>query len=113
MVTGLFGARRTGKTVLMQHIKARLENKRVLMVQGDNLDVAEILSSQRLSVLRQFVGGYDYLFIDEAQKIPGIGVNLKLLVDAIPSIILFVTGSSAFDLKNQIGEPLTGRSKYF
>jgi predicted AAA+ superfamily ATPase len=25
----------------------------------------------------------------------------------------FVTGSSAFDLKNEIGEPLTGRSKYF
>lgn len=83
------------------------------MVQGDNLDVAEILSSQRLSVLKQFLAGYNYLFIDEAQKIPNIGNSLKLIVDTIPEIILFVTGSSAFDLKNKIGEPLTGRNKYY
>jgi len=83
------------------------------MVQGDNLDIAEILSSQRLSVLKQFTAGYDYLFIDEAQKIPNIGINLKLAVDNIPDLSVFVTGSSAFDLKNKIGEPLTGRSKYY
>ncbi|MFO7613862.1 MAG: hypothetical protein R6W71_04405, partial [Bacteroidales bacterium] len=51
-VTGLFGARRTGKTVLMEHIRSRLTIRKVLMVQGDNLDVADILSSQRLSVLK-------------------------------------------------------------
>ncbi|MBP6871832.1 MAG: ATP-binding protein [Bacteroidales bacterium] len=112
-VTGLFGARRTGKTFLMEQIRDRIEGKQILMVQGDNLDVAEILSSQRLSVLKQFTAGYDYLFIDEAQKIPGIGDNLKLIVDNIPELAVFVTGSSAFDLKNKIGEPLTGRSKYF
>ncbi len=112
-VTGLFGARRTGKTFLMEQIRDRIEGKQILMVQGDNLDVAEILSSQRLSVLTQFTAGYDYLFIDEAQKIPGIGDNLKLIVDNIPELAVFVTGSSAFDLKNKIGEPLTGRSKYF
>ena len=112
-VTGLFGARRTGKTFLMEQIKEMINPGKVLMVQGENLDVAEILSSRRLSTLKQFTAGYDYLFIDEAQKIPSIGVNLKLIVDAIPEITVFVTGSSAFDLKNQIGEPLTGRSKYF
>jgi predicted AAA+ superfamily ATPase len=112
-VTGLFGARRTGKTFLMEHIKGTISPGKVLMVQGENLDVAEILSSQRLSLLKQFISGYDYLFIDEAQKIPSIGINLKLMVDAIPEVAVFVTGSSAFDLKNQLGEPLTGRSKYF
>ncbi|MEI7725938.1 MAG: ATP-binding protein [Bacteroidota bacterium] len=112
-VTGLFGARRTGKTFLMEHIKACLGPGKTLMVQGENLDAAEILSSRRLSLLTQFTAGYDYLFIDEAQKISSIGVNLKLIVDAIPDIAVLVTGSSAFDLKNEIGEPLTGRSKYF
>lgn len=112
-VIGLFGARRTGKTFLMEQIKGRLNNKKILMVQGDNLDVAEIISSQRLSVLKQFLSGYDHLFIDEAQKIPNIGNSLKLIVDAMPEMILFVTGSSAFDLKNKIGEPLTGRNKYY
>jgi predicted AAA+ superfamily ATPase len=113
LVTGLFGARRTGKTVLMEHIKDRIISGKTLMVQGDNLDAAEILSSQRLSVLKQFTAGYDYLFIDEAQKIPGIGINLKLIIDSIPEIVVFVTGSSAFELRNKLGEPLTGRSKYF
>jgi predicted AAA+ superfamily ATPase len=112
-VIGLFGARRTGKTFLMGQIKNRLKDNQVLMVQGDNLDVAELLSSQRLSVLQQFTAGYEYLFIDEAQKIPNIGNSLKLIVDAIPGLKIFVTGSSAFDLKNKVGEPLTGRNKYF
>ncbi len=112
-VTGLFGARRTGKTFLMEQLRAKIEGKKILVVQGDNLDVAEILSSRRLSVLKQFVAGYNYLFIDEAQKIPDIGINLKLIVDNIPDLAVFVTGSSAFDLKNKIGEPLTGRNKFF
>lgn len=112
-VTGLFGARRTGKTYLMEHVKSRIKDKNILMVNGENLDVSEILSSQRLSILKQFTAGYDYIFIDEAQKIPAIGINLKLIVDSIPGIGIFVTGSSSFDLKNKIGEPLTGRSKYF
>ncbi|OGS47045.1 MAG: hypothetical protein A2539_06935 [Elusimicrobia bacterium RIFOXYD2_FULL_34_15] len=112
-VIGLFGARRTGKTVLMNLVKENLKNKKILIVNGENLDVIEILSSQRLSILEKFVFGYKYLFIDEAQKIPNIGLNLKLIVDNIPGISVFVTGSSAFDLKNKIGEPLVGRNKFF
>lgn len=53
------------------------------------------------------------LFIDEAQMIPNIGANLKLLVDSHPKLTVFVTGSSAFDLKTHTGEPLTGRSTFF
>jgi len=113
LVVGLFGARRTGKTVLMETIKDKLDSKKVLMVHGENLDEAEILSSQRTSVFRRYLAGYDYLFVDEAQKIPNIGTNLKLIVDTIPGIGIFVTGSSAFDLKNRIGEPLTGRSRNY
>jgi uncharacterized protein len=112
-VIGLFGARRVGKTVLMNSIKNKLPGNNTLLVQGDNLDVAEILSSQRLSVLKKLVSGYDSLFIDEAQKIPNIGQSLKLLVDSVPELKIFITGSSALELRNKIGEPLTGRSKYY
>jgi len=83
------------------------------MVQGDNLDVSEILSSQRLGTLKQFTEGITYLFIDEAQKIPEIGINLKLMVDNIPGLHILVSGSSSFDLRKKIGEPLTGRSHFF
>jgi len=111
-VIALFGARRTGKTFLMNKIKKQLLKKKVLMVHGQNLDTTEILSSQRLSILKRFVAGYDYLFVDEAQKISNIGVNLKLLVDSFPKLSIFVTGSSSFALKNKVGEPLVGRSQY-
>lgn len=110
-VVGLFGARRTGKTFLMNYIKAQLEG--VLYVQGDNLDIAEILAQPRLSLLEPFVKGYRYLFIDEAQEIQGIGKTLKLIADTWPDLKIFVTGSSAMDLRNSIGEPLVGRSKFF
>ena len=75
--------------------------------------MAEIISSQRTSVLKRYLAGYDLLFIDEAQKIPNIGQNLKLIVDTLPDVAIFVTGSSAFDLRQKLGEPLTGRSRNY
>lgn len=111
-VIGVFGPRRSGKTVLMNFIKEKIIKENVLMVHGENLDVAEILSSQRTGNLKRFIGSNKYLFIDEAQKISNIGVNLKLIVDTIPDVSVFVTGSSGFDLRNKIGEPLVGRSYY-
>jgi hypothetical protein len=71
------------------------------------------LSSQRQEVLANLVAGFEYVFIDEAQNVPGIGKSLKLLVDTLPNISVFATGSASFDLRNQIGEPLTGRSRFF
>lgn len=111
-VVVLFGARRTGKTVLMNMIKNNLQNAKVLHVQGEDLEVAEILSSQKIHILKQFLKGYTHLFIDEAQEIPNIGKNLKLIVDNIPGVSVFITGSSAFNLQNNTGEPLVGRSLF-
>ena len=113
LVVGLFGARRTGKTVLMETIKSALSEKQILMMHGENLDDAEIIASQRTSVFRRYFSGYDFLFIDEAQKVPNIGQNLKLMIDTLPDLGIFVTGSSAFDLRNKIGEPLTGRNRNY
>ncbi|HRZ47883.1 MAG TPA: ATP-binding protein [Bacteroidales bacterium] len=90
----------------------KLSDKKTLLIQGDNLDVMEILSSRRLSLLERLVQGYDYLFIDEAQMIPHIGQSLKLMVDHIPNLSIFITGSSSLDLLNRTGEPLTGRSHF-
>ncbi len=47
--------------------------------------------------------------MDEAQRIKNIGLTLKLAVDNFPEIQVIATGSSSFDLSNQIIEPLTGR----
>lgn len=70
-------------------------------------------SSQQTEIIKRFIGDSDLVIIDEAQNIPNIGLNLKLAVDTIPEVTFLVTGSSAFDLKNKLGEPLVGRSAFF
>jgi hypothetical protein len=112
-VTGIFGARRTGKTYLMKRIYRSLNPRDVLFLNGENLDDAEIISSRRLSVLRPYLKGYKYLFIDEAHKIPDAGLSLKLIVDSFQGLKILITGSAPLDLQEKVGEPLTGRNLYF
>src|SRR3990167_3506088 len=102
----LFGARRTGKTTLLRSLKHALPNRKVLSVHGQDLTTQEILSSQRTETLARFVRGFDYLFVDEAQYVPNIGENLKLLVDTVPHLSTLVTGSSSFDLRNNLSQRL-------
>ncbi|MBN1587266.1 MAG: ATP-binding protein [Candidatus Omnitrophica bacterium] len=104
----IYGPRRTGKTTLLEHFIQGLSEPHQL-VTGDDFFVQQILSSQSIEKLKNFVGERKWLLIDEAQKIPAIGLNLKLIVDHIPDIRVVATGSSSFDLASQVGEPLTGR----
>jgi len=108
-VVVIYGARQVGKTTLVQRILADLPY-RTLAINADELRYAEALSSRDLRRLRDLVAGYDLLFLDEAQRIPEIGVNLKLLNDHLPGLRIIVTGSSALDLASSGQEPLTGRA---
>lgn len=108
----LYGPRRCGKTTLIQHFVEECDEW-PLFVTGEDITIREPLSSQSIEQLKQFVGNYKLLIIDEAQKIANIGLNLKLIVDHIPDITVIATGSASFDLANQVGEPLTGRKYTF
>lgn len=56
------------------------------------------------------MGNARVIFIDEGQKVSGIGETLKLLVDHFgKDKQVVVTGSSSINLLNQTQEPLTGR----
>lgn len=105
----IYGARQVGKTTLVQQILSELSYN-VLSINGDELRHHDVLSSRDLRALRDLVEGYDLLFIDEAQRIPEIGVNLKLLADNLPNLRIVVTGSSSLDLASRVQEPLTGRA---
>ena len=105
----IYGARQVGKTTLVRRVLDDLPY-RSLAINADEIRYSDVLSSRDLRRLRGLVTGYDLLFVDEAQRIPEIGVNLKLLVDHLPELRIVVTGSSSLDLASKVQEPLTGRA---
>lgn len=104
----IYGARRTGKTTLVKRFLQDIDEP-YLLVSGEDITVQGYLASQSIEKLSAFVGKSRLLVVDEAQKLPGIGINLKLIIDHIPDIRIIATGSSSFDLARAVGEPLTGR----
>ena len=106
----IYGPRQVGKTTLLQNYLSQTKLKYKLD-SGDNLQTQQILSSQNFSQILDYLEGYELYAIDEAQKIPNVGLGLKIIVDQIPDIKVIATGSSSFELSGQIGEPLTGRKK--
>jgi predicted AAA+ superfamily ATPase len=102
------GARQTGKTTL---IHALLDQQAdTLWVNGDVVREQTFWGSNPdPSQLRQYVGGYKYLVIDEAQRINNIGLTIKLIVDGDFSVQPILSGSSSLNLASSINEPLTGR----
>lgn len=104
----IYGARQTGKTTLAKEVISSM-GLRVLTVNGDQTRFIDQLSSRNLNTLESLVSGYQLLFVDEAQRIPEIGINLKIILDNIPGLKVLVTGSSSLDLASKISEPLTGR----
>ena len=104
----LLGPRRVGKTVLIGQILDRVKEPYLLM-SGEDISVLELLKRRRTQNYVNLLQGKKLLVIDEAQKIPDIGNILKLMIDQIKDLKIIVTGSSAFDINNHTGEPLTGR----
>lgn len=78
---------------------------------GDDIRIADVLGSRNLGRILQHVEGLELYIIDEAQLIPGIGMGLKILADQRPDLRVIATGSSSFDLAQNMGEPLVGRKK--
>ena len=105
----LFGARQVGKTTLVRAV-LKGSGYKVLYLNGDDLRSTTVLSSRDLDQLRGLVSSYDVLFVDEAQRIPEIGLNLKLLADHVPQLRIIATGSSSLDLASKTREALTGRA---
>ncbi|GAB4532569.1 MAG: ATP-binding protein [Anaerolineales bacterium] len=108
----LYGPRQAGKTTLAQDLLARL-SLRTRFVNADEWIYRQALASQNRQVLGEVLGDAEVLVIDEAQRVPEIGLNLKILVDSFPQARILATGSASFDLANKISEPLTGRKITF
>ena len=103
----LLGARRVGKTALLQEISNAFQP--CLWLNGEDDTVANLLEDRSIANYTRLLQGYNLLIIDEAQYITDIGRKVKLMIDEIQPLHIIITGSSAFDLQ-QASEPLVGRT---
>lgn len=108
----VFGARRVGKTVLVKELLDKIKEP-VLTLNGEDINVHDKLAIRSVENYKQILGSYKLLYIDEAQKIPEIGLKLKLMIDEIEDLKIIISGSSSFDIHKDAGEPLTGRKYTF
>ena len=101
------GARQVGKTTLLKNI-LRKQNK-TLWLNGDEMQTQNLFDNASADRLLSEFGDNNIVIIDEAQRIKDIGLRLKLIADSETDIQVIATGSSAFELANEVNEPLTGR----
>lgn len=104
----LLGARQVGKSTLIRMLPSCISNN-TLWLDGENADVHQLLQNANSERLKQLAGNNKVVVIDEAQKIENIGSILKLFADYLKDIQVIASGSSAFELRNSLNEPLTGR----
>ncbi len=104
----VLGPRQVGKTTLIQAL-LRVQNLPTLYLNADLPTVRESLSDVGAEQLRTYLGTSQLVVIDEAQRVKNIGLTLKIIHDMLPQVQVIATGSSAFELANEINEPLTGR----
>ncbi|MDR2619618.1 MAG: ATP-binding protein [Propionibacteriaceae bacterium] len=103
----VLGARQVGKTTLLRSL---VNGADTLWLNADDESDRALFDEVSAVGFRPYLVGHTNVVIDEAQRIPDIGVKLKILQDAFgDEVQFFATGSSSFDLANKINEPLTGR----
>jgi len=104
----LYGARQVGKTTLLRRLQENRAEKSIYL-NCDEPDIRHSLTNVSSTEIKALLGSAKLVFLDEAQRIPNAGLTLKLAVDNFPDIQIIATGSSSFELSDNISEPLTGR----
>ena len=74
----VIGPRQVGKTTLIETI---LESKDYLLLDGDDPKTRTLLTEPNTEQIRAILGKFEYVFIDEAQRIEGIGLTMKIIID--------------------------------
>jgi predicted AAA+ superfamily ATPase len=103
----LVGARQVGKSTLFRQILTGKQD--VLTLNCDDAEVREMLTNINRGELHRIIGNHRIVMVDEAQRVQGIGLAMKLITDNMPDVQLLITGSSSLMLQGSLNEPLTGR----
>jgi len=108
----IFGPRQVGKTTLMKNFYQSFDGEKQYL-DCDILRDKNFLTDINPQAIKPLLGGCKLLCIDEAQRVSNIGLSLKILIDNFPEMQIIATGSSSFEIANQVNEPLTGRKYTF
>ena len=104
----VLGARQVGKTTLLEQLSENAAHP--VRLDCDNPDDRALLANPDKTRLTALAAGADMLLVDEAQRVPEIGMVLKMLVDAVGRKTQIVaTGSSALELAQGVFESAAGR----
>ena len=103
----LVGARQVGKSTLFRQILTGKQD--VLTLNCADAEVREMLTNINRGELQRIIGNHRIVMVDEAQRVQGIGLAMKLITDNMPDVQLLITGSSSLMLQGSLNEPLTGR----
>lgn len=106
----VYGPRQAGKTTSIEHFLAKKKYAdAVVRFNGEEAADCALLAEASIDKLKLLIGNKRIVFIDEAHKIPGIGLVLKRLWDNLREVQVIATGSSSEELAEKTEEPLTGR----
>ena len=109
--TIIFGPRQVGKTTLLEHF---IKNRDCFWLSGDEpVDVNILTNLPSKKEVLSLLSSHKIIVIDEAQKIPGIGLLIKRMVDARTECKIYVTGSSSLDLAGGVYESAAGRTRSY
>lgn len=107
----IIGARQVGKTTMLKNMIKKTEQS--LWLNADENSVRERLSNPSVNTIKNIIGNYKIVIIDEIQRVKNSGLLLKIMVDNFKNVQFIATGSSALEISDSIFEPMTGRHFLF
>ena len=99
----IYGPRRAGKTTLVKSLLGPEAGKLRLLNADRAADVRILQGLESGGDIDVFLNSADTIVIDEAQRVPNIGLITKILVDANQRTKLFLTGSFFIRFHRQNG----------
>ena len=106
----IYGPRQAGKTTAVEtYLASNGLAHDVATFNGDETADREMLADASAEKIRMLIGGKKVLFIDEAHRVPEIGLVLKRAWDKLKDIQTIASGSSSIELADKIEESMTGR----
>lgn len=106
-IIAITGARQSGKTTLLRHIKDTLPDAAFLTF--EDLETRLLFDTDINSFVKLYIKPYRYIFIDEFQYAKEGGPSLKFIYDTVKDKKIIISGSSTVDITIKAVKHLAGR----